>query len=124
MVTGLRMMRPSEMSLRTVARLLALEISLTSLGSSQILRLPQPATALARRFWVRRLTLQREYISTLRPWVLPLCVRLAIECGYWRRIEIRGASAADGNADSRAVFRVFGGQSNWTVLTSWLLVSC
>ena len=91
MVTGLRMMRPSEMSLRTVARLLALEISLTSLGSSQILRLPQPATALARRFWVRRLTLQREYISTLRPWVLPLCVRCAIEGGYCRRIEIRDA---------------------------------
>jgi hypothetical protein len=65
------------MSLRTVARLLALEISLTSLGSSQILRLPQPATALARRFWVRRLTLQRVRISTLRPWVLPLCVRWA-----------------------------------------------
>lgn len=59
-VTGLRMIRPSEMSLRTVARLLALEISLTSFGSSQILRLPQPATALARRFWVRRLTLQKE----------------------------------------------------------------
>jgi hypothetical protein len=60
MVTGFLMMRPSEMSLRTVARELALEISPTSLGSSQILRLPQPATALARRFWVRRLTLQRE----------------------------------------------------------------
>jgi hypothetical protein len=63
MVTGFLMMRPSEMSLRTVARELALEISVTSLGSSQILRLPQPATALARRFWVRRLTLQRECIS-------------------------------------------------------------
>ena len=49
------------------------------------------ATALARRFWVRRLTLQREYISTLRPWVLPLCVRCAIEGGYCRRIEIRDA---------------------------------
>ena len=75
MVTGFLMMRPSEMSLRTVARELALEISLTSLGSSQILRLPQPATALARRFWVRRLTLQRELVSILRPWVVPLCER-------------------------------------------------
>jgi len=60
MVTGLRMMRPSEMSLRTVWRELALEISLTSLGSSQILRLPQSATEAARRFWVRRFTLQAE----------------------------------------------------------------
>lgn len=50
MVTGLRMMRPSEMSLRTVWRELALEISFTSFGSSQILRLPQPATDAARRF--------------------------------------------------------------------------
>jgi hypothetical protein len=39
------------------------------------LRLPQPATALARRFWVRRLTLQRELVSILRPWVVPLCER-------------------------------------------------
>lgn len=40
-----------------VWRELALEISLTSLGSSQILRLPQPTTDAASRFWVRRLTL-------------------------------------------------------------------
>ena len=49
-VTGLRMIKPSETSLRIVWRELALEISLTSLGSSQILRLPQPATEAARRF--------------------------------------------------------------------------
>ena len=41
-----------------VWRELAFEISLTSLGSSQILRFPQPATEAARRFWVRRLTLE------------------------------------------------------------------
>jgi hypothetical protein len=40
-----------------VWRELALEISLTSLGSSQILRFPQPTTEAARRFWVVRLTL-------------------------------------------------------------------
>ena len=60
MVTGLRMMSPSEMSLRIVWRELALEISLTSLGSSQILRSPHLATEAARRFWVRRLTLRRS----------------------------------------------------------------
>ncbi|KAI1181958.1 hypothetical protein F5B17DRAFT_226398 [Nemania serpens] len=58
MVTGLRMMRPSLTSLRMVWRELALEISLTSLGSSQILRLPHPMTEAARRFCVRRLTLR------------------------------------------------------------------
>ena len=58
-VTGLRMMRPSLTSLRTVWRELAFEISLISFGSNQILRLPQPTTAAARRFWVRRLTLSR-----------------------------------------------------------------
>ena len=57
MVTGLRMMRPSWTSLRMVWRELALAISLVSLGSSQILRLPQPTTEAARRFCVRRLTL-------------------------------------------------------------------
>lgn len=57
MVTGFLIIRPSEMSLRTVWRELALEISLTSFGSSQTLRLPQPATEAARRFCVRRLTL-------------------------------------------------------------------
>lgn len=75
MVTGLRMIRPSAMSLRTVARELALEISLTSFGSSQILRLPQPATALARRFWVRRLTLKKEIVLVrCVPPTEPLCV--------------------------------------------------
>lgn len=56
-VTCLRIMRPSETSLRIVWRELALEISEVSLGSSQILRLPQPTTEAARRFCVRRLTL-------------------------------------------------------------------
>lgn len=56
-MTGLRMMRPSWTSLRMVWRELALAISLVSLGSSQILRLPQPTTDAARRFCVRRLTL-------------------------------------------------------------------
>ena len=59
-MTCLRMMRPSETSLRIVWRELALEISLTSLGSSQILRFPQPTTDAARRFCVRRLTLVRN----------------------------------------------------------------
>ena len=57
-VTGLRMIRPSATSLRTVWRELALPISVTSLGSIQILFLPQPMTDAARRFWVRRLTLK------------------------------------------------------------------
>ena len=57
MVTCLRIMRPSDTSFRIVWRELALEISFISLGSSQILRLPQPTTEAARRFWVRRLTL-------------------------------------------------------------------
>lgn len=55
------------MSLRTVWREFALEISLTSFGSSQILRWPQPATAAARRFCVRRFTLKKTiYISGSR----------------------------------------------------------
>ena len=62
-VTGLRMMRPSATSFRIVWRELALEISLVSLGSSQILRFPQPTTEAARRFWVVRLTLWREEVS-------------------------------------------------------------
>ena len=57
MVTGLRMMRPSDTSLRMVWRELACEISVVSLGSSQILRWPQPTTEAARRFCVVRLTL-------------------------------------------------------------------
>lgn len=60
MVTGFLMMRPSEMSLRMVLRELALEISLLSFGSSQILRLPQSATDAARRFCVRRFTLWKH----------------------------------------------------------------
>jgi hypothetical protein len=61
MVTGLRIMRPSWTSLRMVWRELALAISLVSLGSSQILRLPQPTTEAARRFCVRRLTLLSKH---------------------------------------------------------------
>lgn len=58
MVTGFLMMRPSATSLRMVWRELALLISLTSLGSSQILRWPHPKTEEASRFWVLRLTLK------------------------------------------------------------------
>ena len=50
MATGLRMISPSLTNFRIVCREFALEISLTSLGSSQILRLPQPTTDAARRF--------------------------------------------------------------------------
>lgn len=57
MTTGLRMMRPSEMSLRMACREFALLISLTSFGSSQTLFLPQPITSAASRFCVVRLTL-------------------------------------------------------------------
>ena len=65
-MTGLRIIRPSETSLRMVWRELALLISLTSLGSSQILRLPQPMTEAARRFCVRRLALGRgNHVSLL-----------------------------------------------------------
>lgn len=53
-------------------RELALEISLTSLGSSQILRSPQPRTSAARRFWVTKLTLCSKKLtcqpSTLSRW--------------------------------------------------------
>lgn len=63
-MTCLRMIRPSETSFRIVWRELALEISFTSLGSSQILRLPHPTTEAASRFWVRRLTLDgTNYVS-------------------------------------------------------------
>ena len=48
-------------------------------------------------------------------------VRLGVEVVGGLRFVMR---AADGYADSRAMCGVFGGQSNWTVLTSWLLVSC
>jgi len=53
MVTGLRMMRPSETSLRMVWRELALEISLISLGSIQTLFLPHLRTAAESRFCSR-----------------------------------------------------------------------
>jgi hypothetical protein len=53
--------------LRIVWRELALEISETSLGSSQILRWPQPSTDDASRFWVLRLTLQPGRKSAFRP---------------------------------------------------------
>ena len=46
-----------------VWRELAFEISLTSLGSSQILRLPQPTTDAARRFCVLRFTLCEIVVS-------------------------------------------------------------
>jgi hypothetical protein len=49
-VTGLRIMRPSLASFRTVCRELAWVISWVSLGSSQILRFPQLRTDAARRF--------------------------------------------------------------------------
>lgn len=51
-----------------VWRELALAISLVSLGSSQILRLPQPTTEAARRFCVRRLTLLDTSVSTVLAW--------------------------------------------------------
>jgi len=49
------------MSLRIVWREFALLISLVSFGSSQILRLPLPATEAARRFCVRRFTLRTHW---------------------------------------------------------------
>lgn len=54
MTVGFLTMRPSAKSLRMFWRELALEISVVSLGSSQILRLPQPRTLAARAFWERR----------------------------------------------------------------------
>lgn len=63
-MTGLRMIRPSATSLRIVWREFALPISVISLGSSQILFLPQPMTDAARRFWVRRLTLETSVLAS------------------------------------------------------------
>ena len=54
---GFTMMRPSLMSFFTCVRELALPISDCSLGSSQIFRLPTPATDAASRFCERRLTI-------------------------------------------------------------------
>ena len=48
---ALRMMRPSLMSFLTLKRELAMEISLTSLGSSQMRPRPHFLTEAARRFW-------------------------------------------------------------------------
>lgn len=64
-VTCFRMISPSDTSLRIVWRELALEISLTSFGSSQILRLPHPTTDAASLFWVRRLTLHHRWSQSL-----------------------------------------------------------
>ncbi len=69
MVTGFLMMRPSATSLRIVWRELALLISLTSLGSSQIFRSPTPRTEAARRFWVVRLTLRTKLSQYIRLFV-------------------------------------------------------
>ena len=65
MVTGLRMMRPSDTSLRMVWRELAWLISCVSFGSSQILRWPQPTTDAARRFWVVRFTLDMARVVSI-----------------------------------------------------------
>ena len=59
MTSGLRIIRPSLMSLRTFWRELALAMVVASLGSSQILRLPHLSTLAARRFCTRRDTLKR-----------------------------------------------------------------
>merc|ERR1719272_1092694 len=53
-LVGLRMIRPSLISLRTLNRELAIPISLTSFGSSQIRFLPHFLTAAAKRFWTER----------------------------------------------------------------------
>jgi len=59
-VVGLIMTRPSLMSFLTCVRELAFPISACSAGSSQILRLPTPATLAARRFCDLRLTMKTE----------------------------------------------------------------
>jgi hypothetical protein len=56
-VVGLTNTCPSLISFLTCVRELALPISACSAGSSQILRLPTPATDAASRFWERRLTI-------------------------------------------------------------------
>lgn len=109
-VTGLRMMRPSETSLRMVWRELALEISLTSLGSSQILRFPQPTTEAARRFCVRRLTLldiERQYtgVAGVLGAVVRVCAKRSLATlgvpkdspvRRERRLEVRNWCAGEG----------------------------
>lgn len=59
--------RPSLMSFLMWFRELALPISACSAGSSQILRLPTPATEAARRFCERRLTMS-EGVVRLEEW--------------------------------------------------------
>ena len=68
--------------LRMVWRELAFEISLVSLGSSHILRFPQPTTEAARRFWVRRLTLE-ETIRQLRIQMMMRGAVLLRSCVPW-----------------------------------------
>jgi hypothetical protein len=55
---GFFIMRPSFCRRATLRRELAREISLTSLGSNQILRLPHLRTDAARRFWSLRDTVE------------------------------------------------------------------
>ena len=81
--TGFRIMRPSETSLRTVWRELALEISFCSFGSSHILRLPHPTTLAARRFCVRRLTLQYCLMLVC---VCPDQMMYLTSAASWRRL--------------------------------------
>lgn len=100
MVTGLRMIRPSWTSLRMVWRELALAISLVSLGSSQILRLPQPTTDAARRFCVRRLTLLSTH-----------CQHCGLQCGCAGR---RDEECKEGFATSRVAYRTT--IANWRVV--------
>lgn len=60
------MMRPSFCRRATLRRELAREISLTSLGSSQILRLPHLRTDAARRFWsLRDTTVEKKRAEDL-----------------------------------------------------------
>lgn len=58
------MIRPSFCRRATLRRELAKEISLTSLGSSQILRLPHLRTDAARRFWSLRDTIRDRKFKT------------------------------------------------------------
>ena len=63
---GFFMIRPSFCKRATLRRELAKEISLTSLGSSQILRFPHLRTDAARRFWSLRETKSKKRIKTKR----------------------------------------------------------
>ncbi len=107
-MTGFLMIRPSETSLRIVWRELALEISLTSLGSSQILFFPHSRTEAARRFWVRRLTLHGEkhcqQIRRRRASALRWTVRVDIGVANvdWRAVCPQPVSLPDSTLKSRA----------------------